>query len=458
MKLITSSFNRLSRNESFRLDFGMRFVDDVLDFNPLGLSSNFISLSEIMEELKSKKLKKGDLDESYKLVDLDNINKRFNSLINVEDVNSIESDKTILKNGDIVIAKMTPKLGTMFLNLDHNVYLGSTELVEYKIQNYDYLTVYYLLTSQKYLDALGYMESGKNQRRVKPSDLLKLKIPTLNKDFSNYISSKESDLKTLFSDKKDMQEIIDSSFRTVLGINTIDTNSQLATRLSIVGDDSFCRFSFHNQNYFKTFEFTKIQNNEWCPIEKKFVVKGGKRIPKGMSFSNSPTEFFYLRPTEVSILGLNKEAFPFISQEIHDILKRYSIDSGEYCISNVGTLGKVGLIHLDELEIEKGNLILSENFVKLTPISQVNETFYYYYFNSYIFQKQIDREYTITSIKKLGLDKIKKISIPNFSEEKEKAIIGKIESELDNQKLIIKKIDEVRQNIDSESLRLFSCK
>ena len=456
MKTFTSSFNKICKNESLRLDFGIRYVDDILDFNPLNIKDNYILLSDVLTELKSKKFKKGDLDDEYYLVDLENINKRFNSLINLEKVQTIESDKTILQKGDLVIAKMTPKLGTMFLNLNHDEYIGSTELVEYKISNYDKLSLYYLLTTNKYLEVLGYMESGKNQRRVKPSDLLKLKIPKENSEFINFISDSEAKLNEMFSKKKDMHEIIDSAFKSELNINKIQTNKQLSTKLSMVGDDNFCRCSFHNQNYYKTFEFKKLENEKWCPIENKFQVKGGKRIPKGESFSNTPTEYYYLRPTEVSIVGLDKDNFPFISEKLHTLLKRYLISSGEFCVSNVGTLGKIGLIHLDELGIEDGNLILSENFVKLVPTVEINEKFYYYYFNSYIFQKQIDREYTITSIMKLGLDKVKKISIPDFDNETENQIINLVEDELEKQKELIANIDAKRQEIDDTSSLMFA--
>ena len=253
MKTFTTTFNKLRTNDSLRLDFGIRYVDDILDYNPLGIKNNFIILSDVLSEIKSKKVKKGELEDPEFLIDLENINKRFNSLINVERVTAIDSDKTILQNGDLVIAKMTPKLGTMFLNTDHTKYLGSTELVEYKISGYDSLALYYILTSQNYLDVLGYMESGKNQRRVKPSDLLKLKIPLETKPFIEYAKQANDSIFDMFSKKKNMQQIIDASFLKELSISQKHSNKQLLTKLSVVGEDSFCRFSFHNQNYFNTF-------------------------------------------------------------------------------------------------------------------------------------------------------------------------------------------------------------
>ena len=456
MKAFTSSLNKICKNESLRLDFGIRYVDDILDFNPLGIKEKYILLGDVLTELKSKKYKKGDLPDEYYLVDLENINKRFNSLVDLEKVQTIDSDKTLLSKGDLVIAKMTPKLGTMFLNAEHKEYVGSTELVEYKIDGYDKKSLYYLLTTNKYLDTLGYMESGKNQRRVKPSDLLKLKIPVSCSEISDYLEKSDAELSSMFSKKENMYKIIDDAFKSELSINQIKTKKQLKTDLSMIGDDNLCRFSFHNQNYYKTFEFRKLEGDLWCPIESKFLVKGGKRIPKGETFSSDITEYFYLRPTEVSIVGMDRDNFPYISEKIHALLKNYSISSGEYCISNVGTLGKVGLVHLDELDIKEGNLILSENFVKLVPKESINEKFYYYYFNSYIFQKQIEREYTITSIMKLGLDKVKKIAIPKFEPETESKIIDSIEAKLEDQRKLLQEIDKKRIEIDNKFYSLIS--
>ena len=455
MKTIKTSFSALSKNESIRLDFGMRYVDDILNFNPFNISDgNFITIGDVLKEIQSKKKNKGDLDDKYKLIDLANINKRFNRLENVEEVDNISSDKTVLKEGDLIIAKMTPKLGTMFLNLEHNEYIGSTELVEYNIINYDKIALYYILTSNKVLSILGYMESGKNQRRVKSDDIFKIKIPKEKSAINTFIKNKDIELSLYLDKRKDLQKIVDDAFLKCTDIKDIPNNKKLSTSLEFIGDDDFCRMSFHNQNYYKTFEFNKILTDEWCPIEQKFRVSGGKRIPKGMSFSTKPTEYFYLRPKEVSILGINKEEIPFLSEDVYNIIKRYTINTNEYCISNVGTLGKVGLINLEELGIEKDKLLMSENFVKLSPLDKLNYMFYYY-FNSYIFKKQVDREYTITSQPKLGLDKIKKMSVPKFNSNKQEEIISYIQDELNEQKEIINKINNLRDELDKQ-INLFA--
>ena len=49
-------------------------------------------------------------------------------------VSNICSDKNILTEGDIIIPKLQPQMGNFFLNEKHNKYIGSSELIEYKIK------------------------------------------------------------------------------------------------------------------------------------------------------------------------------------------------------------------------------------------------------------------------------------------------------------------------------------
>lgn len=452
MKTFISTFNKIAKNQELRVDFGMHYVSEVLQFNPFSLTeNNSVCLSEIISPIQSKKIKKGDLEEEEYLIELDGIEKRFNK-INPDKVVSINSDKVILENGDLVIAKMTPRLGTMFLNLEHNKYLGSSELVEY-IFNKPFTNpyfIFYILTSNKFLDVLGYLESGKNQRRVKPSDILKILIPNSFLKIDNDLKLKINELDGLLKQRKDIQKIIDSSFSVVTKIPVWEEDQIFfKTNLKTVGSDNLLRFSYHNQSYFKHFSFKQIETKEWEPIEKKFIVTGGKRVPKGDTFSNVETDYFYLRPNEVSLLGIDRANIPYLRKDTFDILYRYRIVTGDFCVSNVGTLGKVGFVDTDKLNILPNNLILSENFVKLKPITTVNNEFYYYYFNSYIFKAQIQKEYTITTVMKLGLDKIKKFKIPNFDLDRENQIISLIKQELTYQRELFKKIETKRDDIDA---------
>lgn len=50
---------------------------------------------------------------------------------------------------------------------------------------------------------------------------------------------------------------------------------------------------FHTEN--------KLEDKVWVPINRIFNLSGGKRVPKGETFSDEKTDYFYLKPNEVSI-------------------------------------------------------------------------------------------------------------------------------------------------------------
>jgi type I restriction enzyme S subunit len=177
-------------------------------------------------------------------------------------------------------------------------------------------------------------------------------------------------------------------------------------------------------------------------------LNGGKRVPKGVGFSPVETRFRYLRPNEVGFGQINREEMPFLQERTYNKLKRYKINTGEFAVSIVGTLGKIALVNLDGLEVEDDCLILSENFAKLSPLVKINRQFYYYFFHSLLFQAQMEREYTIHTQKKLGLDKLANFVVPNLLSGKQEKIVSAIETELSKQEGIKRQIEAKRNEID----------
>ena len=286
----------------------------------------------------------------------------------------------------------------------------------------------------------------------------KIKIPLIPQETQDKIVAQiepiENRIKELKDEIENPQEVINMVFAREFGFDLEQFEENKKKRFfeldfSKILNNNLVRLSTHFHHIkLDSFEDKLRDKDYWIPLDSKFKLSGGKRIPKGETFSNYITDYYYLRPTEVNLWGIEKNDTLYISKELYNRLKRYSITTGEFCISIVGTLGKTALINTEELGIGDANLILSENFIKLTPTQAINELFYYYYFYSFIFEAQIDREYTITSIKKLGIDKWNYIKIPNISLERQQKIVDEIKSELDKQEAIKKKIEKERNKID----------
>jgi hypothetical protein len=70
------------------------------------------------------------------------------------------------------------------------------------------------------------------------------------------------ELQKKIGERSNMQRIIDNAFEKALQINKISGGKHFGVRLSNIGMDNLLRFSFHNQNYFHTFEHSKLENNQ----------------------------------------------------------------------------------------------------------------------------------------------------------------------------------------------------
>ena len=137
-------------------------------------------------------------------------------------------------------------------------------------------------------------------------------------------------------------------------------------------------------------------------------VKGGKRLPKGMSVLDEATEHPYLRVVDFGEDGINRSDIKYIDAETFDQVKRYTIDSRDIYISIAGTIGRVGIVPED---LSGANL--TENAAKITDISDdIDHRYLMYYLRSPIGQGAIKNRIGGTSQPKLALYKISDIDFP----------------------------------------------
>lgn len=151
--------------------------------------------------------------------------------------------------------------------------------------------------------------------------------------------------------------------------------------------------------------------NNFVPLSRYVDVKGGKRIPKGMSFSLEKTNYLYLRLSDIADFeNINYDDLKCISEELYNKLKRYEIKKNQIVFSIAGTIGRVFLIK----NIPEGkHVILTENCAMLLPKnSEVLSDYVSILLNCSFVQKQIEQNRIQTTIPKIGLDRISKIQIP----------------------------------------------
>ncbi len=160
-----------------------------------------------------------------------------------------------------------------------------------------------------------------------------------------------------------------------------------------------------------TFHKDNGDNKNFVPLSKYVDVKGGKRIPKGMSFSFEKTDYLYLRLSDIADFeNIDFNNLKCISEELYNKLKRYEIKENQIVFSIAGTIGRVFLIK----NIPEGkHIILTENCAMLFPKnSEVLPDYVSILLNCSFVQKQIAQNRIQTTIPKIGLDRISKIQIP----------------------------------------------
>lgn len=464
LKVFTTDFQNISNQEFFRLDFGYRHFFDkqnavIYNFDKYTL------LKYILKEIQSNKIPKGELKDEEILVDLGNIKRRYNYLINLEKVNEIGSDKNILQNGDIVIPKMQPQMGNIFLNLKHERYIASTELLEYTINTeYNPVFIYYLIVSKKFLTSLKKLESGKTHRRVKSEDLLKIKIPLISKAEQDRIVAAiepiENRIKKLKSQMRAPQKIINEVFTREFEFDenqlfefgkgmTAGTQIAPSKKLRVFKTDfenlarsSTLRFStrFHNPPMKKLMDFLDSMET----LQVKDVVES---YEQGIQPEyNADGEIPVVKIANLKNNFIDFTESEYITEEYYNNLNEIKkLKKGDIIIC---ATGKISLGKIDYYDYKHDSITTVDNYI-LRLNENYNPLFFTYFFRSILGCFQVERDYTgATNQIHLYWDQISNFKIPDIPLDRQEKIVDEIKSELDKQEAMKSRIESARNEID----------
>jgi restriction endonuclease S subunit len=176
-------------------------------------------------------------------------------------------------------------------------------------------------------------------------------------------------------------------------------------------------------------------------------VKGGKRLPKGHTYSENITEYPYLRVIDFGNQSIIGDSLKYLNEDTQKLISRYTISSEDVYISIAGTIGRVGSI---PERLSGSNL--TENAAKITEIYGVDSRYLVWFLNSIYAQDQIREKTISTTQPKLALYRIEKVTIkfpPEIIDQRN--IVQEIESRLS---VADKLAETIETNLKkSESLR-----
>lgn len=183
------------------------------------------------------------------------------------------------------------------------------------------------------------------------------------------------------------------------------------------------------------------------PISAIADVKGGKRLPKGESFASGVTDHPYLRVTDFRDFSIDTHDLKYLTHEIYQKIRRYTISINDIYISIAGTIGLVGTI---PRELNGANL--TENAAKIVfkpeYKGQIDKEFVVFYLASSFGKRQIEERSKAAGQPKLALMRIETIEIPVLqSLVEQQRVVAYI-------KYVLEEIEAMRTTVESDSKAL----
>ncbi len=137
-------------------------------------------------------------------------------------------------------------------------------------------------------------------------------------------------------------------------------------------------------------------------------VKGGKRVPKGYKLQSEPTAHPYITISDFTEDGtIDTSNLRYVSREVFEPIKRYTISSKDLYLSIAGTIGRTGYV-----PPELDGASLTENACKLVLRPGIELDFVYYFTKSEDFTRQAGINTRTAAQPKLALERLKTIKLP----------------------------------------------
>ncbi|MFH1308711.1 MAG: hypothetical protein ABIH51_01725 [Patescibacteria group bacterium] len=449
LKQFTIDSQNIGQQEFLRPNVGYRYFFDIKN-QKVWNKKKTILLKYVLKLIRSKKVRKGELENKEIVLDIGNIERRCNNLINYEEFEKIGSSKNVLESGDLIIPKLQPQMGNMFLNLKHKKYLGSSELLEYKIlNNSNPIFIYYLITHKDFLHDLASLESGKTHRRVNSIDLFKIKIPFVSKLTQDQIVTQikpiENKIKELKSKIVPVQEIINKVFAREFKFDL--------EKFEELGKGNFFEVNFLNFNT-PLIRSTVIQNNYKSNYLKQFLknnnislkdiiirpikrgkqpkyVKDGIKVIKTLNIQKGEINFNEVQFISDNFLKKNKEKAGIYQNDL--LLTSTGMGRGKFAIYN------------DE------EICFADSHISIIRLNQnkILPYFLNYYCQSFFGVEQLKYiEMHIKGTPEIYESQLNYFQILNIPLKNQQKIIDEIKTELDKQEDMNKKIEKERNKID----------
>ena len=258
--------------------------------------------------------------------------------------------------------------------------------------------LYYALSSSSFKDYIHGLADGANINNLKYKDLaaFNLLLPPI-------------------AEQRRIVDLLDKEFAK---IDTLKANAEKSLQAA--------------KDLFQATTDTLLNNEHWSVffLADIAIIKGGKRVPKGDKLEKGPTEHRYIRVADFTDYGtVEPETVLYISDEVYNVIKAYTISTKDVYISIAGTIGKSGIV---PQTLDGANL--TENACKLVLAHGYYNRFIFYTTKTSSFKKQVELLTMQATQPKLALSRLAMIKI-------------RVPSSFPEQEHIVKRLDGIADSI-----------
>jgi len=343
-----------------------------------------------------------------------------------------------------------------FENYDLSKYVFSNGFYVFKVRsNWNKKFILYILRTKKIKNILdNHIYRGIGISAYKKEDLLKIKIPLIQKNTQDIIVSQieplEIRINQLKAEIQPPHTTINKVFAREFGFDQIKFEyfkkiKSYYLNFSCFGKNKDIRQSvkFHRKaGTFVYEELNKLTDKKIKDFISTPIILGKGISPKDFDDNG---EYYYISMANIKNWQFESDNANFVSKKYSEQNQNKTVSKNDILIarSGEGTIGKVALIGADNITG------IFADFIMRIRLKNYNHRFAYYYFRTDYFQYLIE-------INKKGMgnntnifpSQIQEFPIIDIPLKEQQIIVDEIKSELDKQENIKKQIEIERNKID----------
>lgn len=404
-----------------------------------------------------RKLKKGELESEFELVELDDVEKRTGAILSRSTITELNSDKLIFGSADLLTTRLRPNLGKTISNEYGRALAGTTEWIPFKLNRsllHPILLKYYLLSSN-YVDNAERLLSGKEHPRVAESDITSLRIPFPALDTQNALVEKileiENEISSSRTSLSQPRDIINEILCHEFGYPLQEHRERERVRhysrgLSRFGAGFTLRNSakFHHPDFELTDRFFTNTPHERIKAYVAVPIRLGATAVKSDFVEEGAA--LYVHP------GATKRQEVIRPEDCHQVTqgfyeknkRRFGLLPGDVVINRSGeALGKIAFFDSND------PAVCSDFTMRVRFNETMNPHFAWYFMRSVMFQSQIEREQRGTSLPNIFPGQVERMLIVECSRDRQDAIAGTVSAELQRRDAALGAIEAQRKEIEA---------